>query len=309
MTTHAAPRFAGLDRRPTVSPELAKPRMYRVFDGAHSYFELPYAVLPGFRPLVLDLHVPDRVGGQPVPVVVYVHGGGFVGGTRTMGPWAFLLAAGYAVACVDYRLSGEARFPLPAHDVAAAVRWVRANAGDYGLDADRLAGFGTSAGGYLINLVGLASDHPDLVGELGPTPAVSCRLAAVIDHFAPVDFLRLQDDALEPSDDPQASLSHFLGFVPAERPAEAERASLCSYATAASPPFLIAHGDTDGIVGTGQSRRLHEALTKAGGRAELVIVPNAGHNAPEFDQPTMQERTLTFLSSVFGPATPQTAAG
>jgi acetyl esterase/lipase len=282
MTTHAAPQFTGLDRRPTVSPELAMPRTHRVFDGVQSYFELPYAVLPGFRPLVLDLHVPDRVGNQPVPVVVYAHGGGFVGGTRTMGPWAFLLAGGYAVASVDYRLSGEARFPVPAHDVAAAVRWVRANAGSYGLDQDRLAGFGSSAGGYLMNLVGLASDHSDLVGE--------------------IDFLRLQEDALEPSNDPRASLSHFLGFVPAERPAQAERASLVSHATAASPPFLIAHGDTDGIVGTAQSRRLHEALTKAGAHAELVIVPNAGHNSPEFDQPPMHAKTLAFLSSVFSPS-------
>ena len=267
-----------------------------------SYFELPYAVLPGFRPLVLDLHVPERSAGQPVPVVVYAHGGGFVGGTRTMGPWAFLLAAGYAVASVDYRLSGEARFPVPAHDVAAAVRWVRANAGHYGLDQDRLAGFGSSAGGYLMSLVGLANDRSDLVGEVGRTPELSSRLAAVIDHFAPVDFLRLQEDALEPSSDQRASLSHFLGFAPAEQPAEAERASLCSYATATSPPFLIAHGDTDGLVGAGQSRRLREALTKAGARAELVIVPNAGHNSPEFDQPPMHARTLAFLSSVLGPS-------
>jgi acetyl esterase/lipase len=167
--------------RAMIRPELASERALKIFDGAVSHLELPYATPPGFRPLVLDLHVPQPRDGIAVPVVVYVHGDGFFGGTREMGPWAFLLAAGYAVASVDYRLKGEARFPGPVHDLAAAVRWIRARAGDYGLDPDRVAGFGSSAGAYLVNAVALAGDdHPDLTGSLGPTPGLSCRLAAVI---------------------------------------------------------------------------------------------------------------------------------
>ena len=273
-----------------IRPELADERALHIFDGVVSHLELAYATPPGFRPLVLELHVPQPRDGVAVPVVVYTHGGGFFGGTRAMGPWAFLLAAGYAVASVDYRLNGEARFPGPVHDLAAAVRWIRARAGDYGLDPDRVAGFGSSAGAYLVNAVALAGDdHPDLTGSLGPTPGLSCRLAAVIDHHGPADFLTFDDDAgediMEPANAPGTSAARVLGFVPADRPAAAERANLCRYATAASPPFLIAHGDADRRVGIGQSRRLHAALTSAEARAELIVVPDGDHGSAEFDQP------------------------
>ncbi|HUC59603.1 MAG TPA: alpha/beta hydrolase [Streptosporangiaceae bacterium] len=289
------------DHRPTVRPELAGIRTHQVFRDALSYFDVPYAVLPGFRALVLDLHVPARPDGDPAPVVVYAHGGGFFSGTRTMGPWAFLLEAGYAVASVDYRLSGECRFPGPVHDVAAAVRWVRVHADEYGLDAGRVAGFGSSAGGYLMNAVALASGYPEIVGGSGETAEPSCDLAAVIDHYAPVDFLHMDEDSGQngtgPAPGPGSPLVQFLGFIPSAQPDEAERANLCRYVTAASPPFLIAHGDADGVVGVGQSRRLRDALAAAGARAELVVVPGAGHGSPEFDQPGMHDRALAFLES------------
>src|SRR6201996_8349128 len=216
------------DRRPSVRPELAGVRSGSVFAGTHSYFEVPYSAVPGFRPLVLDLHIPVVPAGRPVPVVVYAHGGGFFSGTRGMGPWAFLLAAGYAVASVDYRLSGESRFPGPVQAVAAAVRWVRAHADEYGLDPERVVGFGSSAGAYLLNAVALAGDDdPDLTGSLGPTPGLSCRLTAVIDHYSPTDFLTFDDDAradsVEPANAPATSAARFLGYVPADRPADADR--------------------------------------------------------------------------------------
>lgn len=307
MTVNAARRAlalpADLDMRAMIRPELAAGRPLNIFGDAVSHLELTYATPPGFRPLVLDLHIPQSRDGVAVPVVVYAHGGGFFGGTRAMGPWAFLLAAGYAVASVDYRLSGECRFPGPVHDVAAAVRWVRARADEYGLDRDRVAGFGSSAGAYLLNAVALAGDdHPELTGSLGPTSGRSSRLDAVIDHYGPADFLTLDDDAredvVEPANAPGTSAARFLGFVPSDRPADAERANLCRYVTAASPPFLIAHGDADRRVGIGQSRRLHAALTSAGARAEFIAVPGADHGSPEFDQQLLHDRTLAFLGSV-----------
>jgi len=299
----ALPLPADLDMRALARPELAGTRELRVFDGAVSYFELAYATPPGFRPLVLDLHVPQSRDGAAIPVVVYAHGGGFFGGMRAMGPWAFLLPAGYAVASVDYRLSGECRFPGPVHDVAAAVRWVRAHAGEYGLDPDAVVGFGSSAGAYLVSAVGLAGDdHPELTGSLGPFPQVSCGLAAVVDHFAPTDFLRFDEDSgpgiVEPANAPRTSAARFLGFVPSERPDDAERASLCRYVTSASVPFLIAHGDGDHRVDIAQSRRLHVALTRAGVRAELVVIRGADHGSAEFDQAPLHERTLEFLASL-----------
>lgn len=278
-----------------------------MFDGAVSHFELPYAQVLGFRPMVLDLHVPERVADQAVPVVVYVHGGGFVGGSRAMGPWAFLLQAGYAVASVDYRLAGECVFPGPVQDVAAAVRWVRAHAADYGLDAQRVIGFGSSAGGYLMNAVALTGDdYPGMTGDLGPTPALSCHLDVVIDHYAPVDFRKLDQDA-DPGGPgsavgPDSPMTRFLGFTVAERPDDAERANLCRYVKNSSPPFLIVHGDADTVVGFGQSRRLAEALVGAGVRAELIVIQGADHGAPEFDQEPLHAQTLAFLAATVGSA-------
>lgn len=293
---------ADFDLSALIRPELAGRMPLPLFVGSVSHLGLTYASPPGFRPLLLDLHIPQSADGAAVPVVVYAHGGGFLGGSRAMGPWAFLLAAGYAVASVDYRLSGECPFPAPVHDVAAAVRWVRAHADEYGLDAGRVAGFGSSAGAYLVNAVALAGDdHPSLTGGLGPTPDQSCRLAAVIDHYAPVDFLTFDEDSedvMEPANAPGTSAARFLGFVPSDRPAEAELANLCRYASAASPPFLIAHGGADHRVGLGQSRRLLAALTGAGAQAELIIVPGADHGSAEFDQQSMHDTALAFLASV-----------
>jgi acetyl esterase/lipase len=296
------PLPADFDLSALIRPELAGRKTLDLFSGSVSHLGLAYAAPPGFRPLALDLHIPQSPDGAAVPVVIYAHGGGFLGGSRAMGPWAFLLAAGYAVASVDYRLSGECQFPGPVHDVAAAVRWVGAHAGEYGLDPDRVAGFGSSAGGYLVNAVALAGDnHPSLTGTLGPTPDLSCRLTAVIDHYAPSDFLTFDDDGedvVEPANAPATSAARFLGFVPSDRPAEAQLANLCRYATAASPPFLIAHGDADHRVGIGQSRRLLAALTRAGARAELIVVPGADHGSAEFDQQPLHDKTLAFLASV-----------
>ena len=123
--------------------------------------DLRYGEVLGFRPLELDLYVPDGLEG-PVPVVVYVHGGGWQRGSRRDPPplldadfYDQIAAQGLAVAAVDYRLSGEARFPAPLQDVRAAVGWVRDHAADYGLDPGRVFLRGDSAGGHLALLAAL----------------------------------------------------------------------------------------------------------------------------------------------------------
>jgi acetyl esterase/lipase len=305
MTSQTRPAFAppaDLDARTISRPELRGTPAVSVFPGVQSHLDLQYAGPLGFRPLTLDLHVPDRVTDGPLPVAVYAHPGGFFLGTRRMGPWAFLLDAGIAVASVSYRLSGEAVFPAPVQDVAAAVRWVRAQAGDYGLDADRIFGFGSSAGAYLISAVALMGQNPELVGQLGQFSEESCRLAAVVEHYACTDILRMDEDApedvVEKMVAPGSTMAKFLGFTPSDDPERAEVARLGRYATAEAPPFFIAHGDDDHRVGIEQSRRLQRALTEAGARAELYVIPGADHGSPEFDQPPLHEATLSFLRSV-----------
>jgi acetyl esterase/lipase len=312
MTTGSLQTFflpSNMDTRPMQRPEFAGLVPAEIFPGARSYLDIEYASPLGFRPLVLDLHVPARAEDGQAPVAVYGHGGGFFTGSRRMGPWRFLLEAGIAVASVSYRFSGEAVFPAAIQDMAAAVRWVRANAGAYGLDASKVIGFGSSAGAYLVSAVALMSEHDDLLGQAGPTPEVSCELAAVVEHYAPSDFLRLDDDApdgvVELMDAPGSTITRFLGFIPSEQAERADVGRLTRYATPDAPPFLIFHGDDDHRVGLQQSRRLHRALTEAGSRAELIVLPGADHGSPHFDQPQVHAATLAFLSSVLDLPSPE----
>ncbi|NMI00121.1 alpha/beta hydrolase fold domain-containing protein [Pseudonocardia acidicola] len=293
---------ADVDTRAMQVPELVAVGPLTVFPGVRSHLEIQYAGPVGFRPLTLDLHVPEPVDGRPAPVAVYCHGGGFMIGSRRMGPWRFLLDAGLAVASVGYRFSGEGVFPTGVQDAVAAIRWVRSNAEEFGLDAARIVGFGSSAGAYLVSAAALMHKHPDLVGDLGPTPGVSCELAAVVEHYGPSDFLHMDDDAptdaVELMDAPGSSIARYLGYVPSEQPERADEAGLLRYAAPDAPPFLIFHGDDDHRVGLGQSRRLHGALTAAGAHAELVVVPGADHASPHFDQPQVHQATMTFLRAV-----------
>lgn len=295
-----------VDPRMMGRPEFADLPPVTIFPDVASHLDLAYAGPAGFRPLTLDLHVPQR-GGGPFPVVVYAHGGGFVLGSKRMGPWRFLLDAGYAVASVDYRLSGEHVYPAAVHDGAAAIRWVRANASSYGVDSEKIIGFGSSAGAYLLSAVALGGDDTNLIGSVGPHAEVSCQLAAVVDHYAPTDFLTMDtdapDDVVERMDRPGSTITRFLGYVPSDRPDAAEQASLLHRVSASAPPFLIAHGDDDHRVGIEQSRRLHRALLAAGARADFVEVPGADHGSAHFDQTPIHEATLAFLRSTV-PAVP-----
>ena len=285
-----------------IRPEFATLAPVEVFHGVASHLDRSYATIAGFRPLTLDLHVPQRPVTTPVPVVVYAHPGGFFAGIKQMGPWRFLLDAGLAVASVQYRLSGESVFPAAVHDVAAAVRWVRANAGDYGLDADRIVGFGSSAGAYLISAVALAGDGSDLVGSVGSHPEMSCGLAAVVEHYGPTDLLKYDEDAradvIEMMEGPDSTLARFFGFAPSSRPDAVERGNLCRLAHPGAPPFLIAHGDHDRRVGIEQGRRLQRALTAEGVRADLVEIAGGDHGSSHFNAPPLHHRTLEFLESV-----------
>ena len=290
-----------------MGPEaLLYPPACSVISGARSHLNVPFALIAGYRILRLDLHLPEPAG--PHPVVVYASGGAFKFSLKHHGPWKFLPAAGYAVASIEYRVSGEARYPAALADVKAAIRWVRANAQTYGLDPRRVAGWGSSAGGHLMAMAGLTNDRPDFEGDVGEELAHSSRLAGVIDHYGPSDFLALAEDTnhipgvVELAGGPNSPEALFLGFAPQDRPKLAAAASPISYVSAAAPPFLIVHGDGDTRVGVGQSRRFYEALRAAGADVSMEIVPGANHAGPEFDAEKVHELTLEFLRRTFAKA-------
>ncbi|BCI55100.1 calcium sensor EFh [Mycolicibacterium litorale] len=248
-------------------PRLFSPRPVRVVDDAVSYLNLRYAVLPGWRPLTLDLHVPVPVPGRRAPVIVYAHGGGFVGGVKEMGPWASLPAKGFAVASIDYRLSGEARYPDPIDDVLAAIAWVRANAGSYGLDMDRIAGWGSSAGGYLMARAALHE---------------TAGLSALVLHYPLTDPTGL------------AAVRTFFGDVDDESLAEAAIAPAVGTA-GRIPPMHLSHGDADQRCGLQHSIALHRAVTDAGRVSVLNVVAGADHADPRFATAEVVDPVVTFL--------------
>jgi acetyl esterase/lipase len=274
-------------------------RPWRRSDGVTRYDGISYAIVRGVRPLLLDLWVPPS--DAPPPVVVWIHGGAWREGDRrylppTMVPDSLFekaVAAGLAIATVDYRLSGEASFPVQLHDVKAAIRYLRHHAGALGIDASRIGAGGESAGGHLAALAALTPDasgdlEGDLEGDVGVT-GPSSRLACVVPWYALLDARPLD---LDDADDVVAAL---LGGRSAEL---ARRASPAAYVTADAPPFLLIHGDADAVVPVEQSERMDERLRAAGAPSEFVRVPGAEHcfdGYPDID--ALLDRTVAFWAS------------
>jgi len=285
------------------------------FAGATSHRGVVYASLRGFRPLLVDVHVPTASPG-PVPCVVWVHGGGWEQGDRRFPPadWPLdllfgdLLAAGLAVASVDYRLSAEAHHPAQLHDVKAAVRFVRSRAAVLGVDPDRIGVAGESAGGHLAAMVALTAGVAELRGDVGKEladPRTSDAVAAAAILYGVTDFAAQLGDELPPEqllDSPEVRL---LGATPELAPAIAAAASPVHHATADAPPMLLISGDADTVVPLDQSVRLRDALVAAGARdVVLEVVPGADHCFDGVDPAGPVATVTRFLADRLGAVAP-----
>jgi acetyl esterase/lipase len=264
---------------------------------------VPYAALPGARPLELDLYLPPGTG-TPVPVVVFLHGGGWRLGSRHSAgpayaasvPFEHVARAGVAVASIDYRLSGEGVWPAALHDAKAAVRWLRARSDELGIDPHRIAAWGESAGGHLAALLGLTAGDAALEGGVGVT-GPSSSVAAVVSWYGPSDVAAVADDTGTDPLDPSAREALLLGAPPQTVPELAAQASPISHVTNDAPPFLLLHGTADRLVPCVQSRRLHAALQSAGVEVELGEYEGADHmwrGSPDAAQRAL-ERTTDYL--------------
>lgn len=248
----------------------------------------------GDRELHLNLAWPMERPRPVLPVILYIHGGAFRGGTHDNPNHLVTAGRGYFSANVEYRLSGEATWPALIHDVKAAVRWVRGHAGEYGLDPDRIGVWGHSAGACLSMLLGTSGDVAELEGEEGLT-GVSSRVQCVVSYFGLSDFAALpgQPSTMDHSaaDSPEGML---LGGAIADRPAEATAASPITYVSGDDPPFLLLHGAKDTTLPYRQSEALYEALLAAGAAAEYELLPEAGHGGPGWDDPELVARVARF---------------
>jgi acetyl esterase/lipase len=251
-------------------------------------------------PQELDLYLPRTAG--PHPLVMWVHGGGWVGGSRADRVPLFLVDAGFAVASIDYRLSGVAPFPAAIQDCRAAIRWLRRHGPGHGIDPSRIGAIGESAGGHLVSLLGLADRHPtwDDAGEQG-----SCAVQAVVDVCGVSDVAALASFWATKDTGLVDMLSRFVGGPVAERREQMRDASPMHHVSVGAPPFLMIHATLDDVVPIDHSRSLAAALTAVGGEAVVHEVPLAIHaGLPEMPETPCQELVTGFFRRHLGRPVP-----
>jgi acetyl esterase/lipase len=308
----AAVVLAGCSPTELVDPE-PLPETAPVPHAQDRRFDLDYA--PDSPAQRLDLHVP--AGTAPSPLVIYLHGGQWRGGDKSEaegGVREELLKAGYAVASVNYRLAAEAKWPAGARDAKAAVRWLRANAGQYHLDPRRFAVLGSSSGGYLAAAVALTGDRRTAFDAPGAgDPRTSGAVQAAVLWAAPVDFgsldRQLRDAGCPPAAPPHgdrgSAESAWLGEPVGEGGAKTRSANLLGRVPRASgPPFLLLHGTADCTVPAAQSQALHRALRRAGGKSTLTLVKGMGHPGTGRTR-TRLRATIDFLDQTLGRPAPR----
>jgi len=273
---------------------------------SESWHNVSYAAdtLTGHR---MDIYLPEK-GEAPYPVVVVIAGSAFFGNDtkerayRVMG--IPLLEAGYAVAAINHRSSRNAIFPAHINDVKAAVRFIRADASTYQLDADFIGITGASSGGHLSAMTGtsggidsysIGSYTLSLEGRVGPHLDQSSHVDAVVDWYGPTTFQVMDSCGSEMVHDaPDSPESILIGGPIQENDEMSALADPITYVDPSDPPFLILHGDADPLVPHCQSELLYDALQQAGVQSTLVIVPGAGHGEGMWINPYISKMVRFF---------------
>jgi acetyl esterase/lipase len=233
-----------------------------------SYFDIPYATQS--RSQQLDLYLPYD-GRPPYPVIMMIHGGGWVFGDKRGGIADFgekLLPRGYAIVSINHRTSDEAKFPAQIQDAKAAVRWIRANAAEYGLDGERIIAWGGSSGGHLAAMLGTTGHVTELEDLSQGNADRSSRVNGVVDVAGPLDFLKMDAQSDESGfterviyhDIDQGPESRLIGGRISQYPERCRAANPMTYIRADNPPFYIRHSRNDPDVPYQQSVALAEAL-------------------------------------------------
>ncbi|WDE98673.1 alpha/beta hydrolase [Lentisphaera profundi] len=242
----------------------------------------------------LDLYLPKKFN-SPVPVIMWIHGGGWKNGSKDRLKGLWLIEHGYAIASINYRLIPDHQWPAQIDDCRSAVRFLRKNALKYNLNPNQIIAWGDSAGGHLAALLGT---------QFTPTKeSVSSRVQAVIDWYGPTDLLTMPPNVVSEKRSlekvSQSNGAKLLGQTVRDVPHLAKEASAFWNVSKDDPPFLIMHGDKDPAVPIEQSLRLHEKQKQAGAPSQLFIVKNAGHGGKLFMSPEANQVILDFLEKNF----------
>jgi acetyl esterase/lipase len=251
--------------------------------------------------LLLDLHIPEIKNSSPLPVILYIHGGGWLGNSKANCPALPLAQAGYGVACINYRYSSQALFPAQLEDVKSAVIWLKNNAIKYNLNPQKIGVVGDSAGGHLSALLGTAAD-------------LNTRVQAVVSWYGPTDFSQvppafdepLSEQVLEKSKNQPwflytVATHRLLGGSISQKKALAKQANPLTYIDPQDPPFLLIHGELDDVVPIQQSELLYKALKSQNVPVKFIRLPQLVHDYRKDRQegtikPEILEPTLNFFA-------------
>ena len=263
---------------------------------------IPYAGTQNPRQTI-DLFLPEkRKKGQALPLVIWIHGGGWKNGDKKSGHSPNRLpeivqTGRYVGASIAYRLSGEEIWPSQIHDCKAAVRWLRAHAKQYGIDSQRIAVWGSSAGGHLVSMLGVTSGNKELEGTVGTHNSHSSKVQAVINYYGPSALLQMNDYPSRINHNaPDSPESQLLGFPIQEKKKLAQQASPLSYVTKDDASFIHFHGTRDQLVPYAQSQILHQSMKEQSIPSILITLKSGGHAMPgEFTQ----KYILPFLEHKF----------
>jgi acetyl esterase/lipase len=311
------------------------PRRTSFPDGVASYADVVYETIPGFRPVTLDLYLPASASPEGKnaagkPLVIYIHGGGWQSGhSRQSGAFddfpgvlASIAARGYVVASLNYRLSSEAPFPAAIRDVKSAIKWLRAHAAEYDINKDKAVVWGGSAGGQLTALAattcGVKELEPVLPNPASPEAAAvageSDCVQGAVTWYGIFDFSAIPPSQLVTPETPgslPSAVVRYLGCGSAPCSVQTIRlASAISFVKADTPPFLLVHGAGDKVVNPAQSTQFRDALQKAGGHVDLLMIPAVDHSfigaTPEATRDASLEalkRTVQFIDATIGHST------
>ena len=318
QVAHGEAVHAPRDFRVAAAPALTDvyPERRTAFpDGVTGLADVVYSVIPGYRPLIVDVYLPATAPQQVHPLVLYIHGGGWVGGhTRHSGALADfpgvlarLASEGFVVASLEYRLAREAAFPAQLQDARAALRFLRANAARFGIDGTRVGVWGGSAGGHLAALVastcGDASFDPPLppvprAEPPAPPPAAptpppvgsECAQSAAI-WYGVFDFTAMPSSG---------NVLQLLGCTDDScRVERARAASPSTHFDRAEPPFLLIHGEDDKTVPAAQSHAAEARLRALGVPVEAIYLPGADHSFVAATPAATREATLKATNATF----------
>lgn len=250
----------------------------------------------------LDLYLPEKPAERPLPLIVHIHGGGWMGGNKFPCPVVAMVGKGYAVASVEYRFSQKTKFPAQIQDCQAAIRWLRANSKPHNIDPERVGVVGGSAGGHLSALVGTAGGKKAFA-PIGGNEQQSDRVQAVCDIFGPANFSTVMQQA---SDDknvrnifkfnsPSDPYSQLIGVSLEGNKEKTDAVSPVHYVSKDNPPMLILHGTHDALVPLAQSEEFAAALKEKGVEVWLQKLPGSGHGGGGFGKPAIVALMQNFF--------------